>query len=335
MTKLADFSFLICFAVASRCPAAPASEPPASGPPPAERAAPGRIAELISRLGGEDMARRVRAQQACDELIAIGRPAVPALIEALESPDTYTRVWAAAALGAVGDSRAVEPMLKLFSDREEVVRRIAAWHARKWLDDPRVEKATTQALADPSPEVRVWAVRALSERKPGFLATWIRDRLKSDDAKTLKGTLDALQGALPPPMFDEITLWVLKESPDATLRAWALKLLLERPERKGETIEALIGWLESLPKEWSEDAQAKARRMAVLALDRLAGKPFGDSASGEDRESEAKKWRAWWEENRPRFLTRPTPASGPATSRPKFGPFFEAFWGLSSFFSRR
>ncbi len=40
------------------------------------------------------------------------RAAVPALIEALDDKNQYVRSWAAGALGQIGDSRALQPLIK-------------------------------------------------------------------------------------------------------------------------------------------------------------------------------------------------------------------------------
>jgi hypothetical protein len=269
-----------------------------------------RIDALIAKLQGEDMAARMAAKKAHEELIEIGRPAVPALLKALDSPETYSRVWAIGALGAIPDPRSKEPLLEAFSDPKPVVRQIVAWHTRKYLKDPRFEEATLKLLEDPVAEVRQWAARALSQRKPTALDNWVRKRLKSEDPKTRREALESVKQALPPEKLDGVMLELLENSPDTPHRVEALQRLMERPERKVETIEILIGWLEALPGHWSEEHRAKLRHTAALAVDRLAGKPFGDTTpSAQDPQSQARKWRAWLEENRESLAKPPnTPA---------------------------
>ena len=128
-------------------------------------ASPEHIAELIAKLEGADMAQRVRAMAAYKELVRIGKPAVPQLVEASQSPKPYVRVWSAAALGASGDRRAVQPMLRLFNDPVADVRKITVWHgAGLHKFDEGIAPAVVERLGDTSIEVRQWATRAINER---------------------------------------------------------------------------------------------------------------------------------------------------------------------------
>lgn len=84
------------------------------------------IQKHIKALGGED--EEVR-DAATDALSAIGKPAVPALIEALKHESTLVRLQAAGALGGIGpDARAAVLALlhPAYSDYDEV-RYMATW----------------------------------------------------------------------------------------------------------------------------------------------------------------------------------------------------------------
>ena len=103
-----------------------------------------KIDREISQLGTGDRFK------ALNVLIKIGKPAVPALIKALQDQSNpFTRRWEAAkALGAIKDERAVEPLIKAMSDENEVVRRVTA-EALGRLGDKRAIPALKKALRDP------------------------------------------------------------------------------------------------------------------------------------------------------------------------------------------
>ena len=84
-----------------------------------------RIAEILNRL--RDIEDTVALEEArigvSMDLIALGRPAVTELLEALDDDLWVVREAAAQALGIIGDLRAVEPLLhKAKSDRDMGVR---------------------------------------------------------------------------------------------------------------------------------------------------------------------------------------------------------------------
>ena len=65
-------------------------------------------------------------QDAAAELVAIGLPAVDALIGQLESAEQVVRVLSATSLGAMRDVRAVAPLIKALNDTDHLVRSSAA-----------------------------------------------------------------------------------------------------------------------------------------------------------------------------------------------------------------
>lgn len=123
------------------------------------------IAQLISRLDGGSMSERVRAKGAYEELLAIGKPAIPQLVEAASDKRPWVRVWTGAALAQSRDARAVEPILALLKDPFVETRMIASWHAAAMADlDARIAPAIARNLRDSSADVRKWADRAIRER---------------------------------------------------------------------------------------------------------------------------------------------------------------------------
>lgn len=78
---------------------------------------------LVAALADKDGLRRLRARE---QLVDIGGPAAPALIEALKSPDDNVRWEAAKALGLIRDPRAAAALVDALEDMNPAVRWLAA-----------------------------------------------------------------------------------------------------------------------------------------------------------------------------------------------------------------
>ena len=90
------------------------------------------------------------------------KSAAPALIAALDDPDSTTRLYAIWALGNLGDERAVEPLLAKFGDDDPGVRKMAVYAAGTLGDERAVPKLQV-ALADPDRDVSWNAAVALAQ----------------------------------------------------------------------------------------------------------------------------------------------------------------------------
>jgi HEAT repeat protein len=88
--------------------------------------------ELIALLSSSDDFVRTGARRS---LVAIGRPAVPLLIEALKKPDGIVRWEAAKALGAIGDPSTAQALVEALEDEEFEVR----WRAAEGLTEMGAE----------------------------------------------------------------------------------------------------------------------------------------------------------------------------------------------------
>jgi len=93
-------------------PALPSAQPARANQPPVEQD-PARIVQLIAAL--DDDAKEAR-EQARRDLVMIGGPAVPKLIDALDDAELRVRIGAAEALGSLKDPRAAESLAGLFGD---------------------------------------------------------------------------------------------------------------------------------------------------------------------------------------------------------------------------
>lgn len=81
------------------------------------------IDSLIADLSSDDGIIRQRAR---NELVDIGAPAVEALITALDASARHTHWEAAKALSLIGDSRAVQSLIKMLEEDDVSIRWMAA-----------------------------------------------------------------------------------------------------------------------------------------------------------------------------------------------------------------
>jgi HEAT repeat protein len=81
------------------------------------------INRLVHQLDGQNW---LRSHDAREELVDIGRAAVPALIGALHDPDEHVRWEAAKALGQISDSSAAPALVEALLDPNFGVRWLAA-----------------------------------------------------------------------------------------------------------------------------------------------------------------------------------------------------------------
>jgi hypothetical protein len=81
------------------------------------------VEDLVANLWSPDGVVRQHARR---DLVTIGQPAVPALIEALSAGDQYVRWEAAKALGQIADPVAAPALVAALDDRDGAVRWLAA-----------------------------------------------------------------------------------------------------------------------------------------------------------------------------------------------------------------
>jgi HEAT repeat protein len=81
------------------------------------------IHQLLDRLADRDGLQR---QEARERLVAIGRPAVPHLIKALQSPNERVRWEATKALGEIRDPLAAPALVQTLEDEASAIRWLAA-----------------------------------------------------------------------------------------------------------------------------------------------------------------------------------------------------------------
>lgn len=91
--------------------------------PPSVPSDPATIDEHIATLGNYDGLVRQRARHS---LVAIGEPAVPALVKALNDPNGHRRWEAAKTLGAISDPSTAPALVRAMEDEDFGVRWLAA-----------------------------------------------------------------------------------------------------------------------------------------------------------------------------------------------------------------
>jgi HEAT repeat protein len=111
-------------------------------------------------------------------LAGLGEEAFDSLLAVLNNPKAKGRAHAAAALGLIGDQRAVPVLLKALRDNDPVLRSRAAVALGR-VGDPNAFDSLVEALRDSKPHVHRDALWALSElgdqRTLGLLMRALRD----------------------------------------------------------------------------------------------------------------------------------------------------------------
>jgi HEAT repeat protein len=159
------------------------------------------IGGLVEQLKGTDEARRGRA---ATELITIGEPAVPALVELLRDPDPRYRRAAASTLWGLGlkGKAAVPQLADALSDPDPEVRGAAALALHAMGREARAAvPALIAAIRDQDRNVRVWAIKSLGaigpEAEPALstIERYVKDDFLGIAAKEAVAQINAATSA--------------------------------------------------------------------------------------------------------------------------------------------
>lgn len=120
-----------------------------------------RIAKLCQRLGEGQYG----SQGACEELIGIGEPALPALVKALKDKRPQARWWAVAAVCRIGADEGYAAAVDVIrNDPNDFVRSTGVYYMRHFRKKGKdVWPVVEGALKDKSSEVARWALRLMVE----------------------------------------------------------------------------------------------------------------------------------------------------------------------------
>lgn len=128
------------------------------------------VEDLLTRLKSEDPAVSGAANL---EVIRLGEPAVPGLVEMLKTGDVRVRKVAATTLWGLGArGRAAVPDLAAMLEAPETELRLAAAMALDNMGPAAADAvpALAKALRDPEGEVRQWSAKALGHIGPAAAA---------------------------------------------------------------------------------------------------------------------------------------------------------------------
>ena len=145
-----------------------APTPTAEAPPaPTEQAALGRLRQYLEETEGMGpQERRGQIRALVDELRAMGEPAVPALLQALETGDnSRERRTAATLLGALQDVRALPALQEVLERDQDLMTRRAAANGLRLLQMPETIPVFSTVLADKQDDrfVRMSAAYGLAQ----------------------------------------------------------------------------------------------------------------------------------------------------------------------------
>ena len=262
----------------------------------------GRIADLVRRLGESDYA----GKSAYDRLVRIGPAAVPALLKAAEDRVPRRRWWAVSALCTIGDTRAVEVVLRRVKDPHPIVRYTAIYHGRVFVRrDRRVARMLTGMLDSPDTGAVGWAAEGLGRvrYRPAFDA--IVRAVKHRDPKVRWRCLDAL-GRIDAPAAVGVFVDRLGKDGEPALRRLAAGWLGRARVRDRRTIGSLVGAL--------RDRSPEVRLAAWRALRSLTGETFGLAESARDvPRAVAVRAVRWWLDHREEYPRVGVPGPGVTT----------------------
>lgn len=155
-----------------------------------------RVTEALEKLGwvpeeGTDRVRYLIARKEWDELEILGEPAVSLLLQALKDKDSDLRMGAAAALGEIGDARAVEPLIRALKDEYWNVNKRAEEALGK-MGEPAVDPLI-HALGNESWGVRKKAAAALGAIVDKRAVAPLMQVLKDEDSVVRMSAAEALE----------------------------------------------------------------------------------------------------------------------------------------------
>ena len=245
-------------------------------------------------------------QDAIDELVEIGTPAVKPLIVALNNKDEDVREYAADALGDIGDIRAVDPLIAKLQDKREGkwIRGNSA-NALGIIGDPRAVNSLTEALGDKDLYVRLSSSVALSDlgdkdwinseaaknNIPDFI-----DALEDDDEWTKKDAAAALGNMGNKRTLEPLFNVFKNEDEEVSVRiATAIALENIGDENWASSLVAKKAVPDFIKALKDDEVEEDVSWNIADALEKITGKDFGKNYE---------KWEKWWKIAKKRFLMK-------------------------------
>jgi len=182
--------------------------------------------------------------------------AVPTLIEALASPETWLPPRIGEILVSIGEPAIAPLQAELRRSRSEHTRMWAA-EILGWLEARSAAPTLIEALSDISPEVRARAAAALGRIKDDRSVHRLLELLVSDPAPFVRVKVSHALGAIGHPAVIDYLIATLKDP-----EWWVRVRVVEALEKLGKS--AVAALLPAL-----EDEDAEVRRCAAMALERI------------------------------------------------------------------
>ncbi|OHB33048.1 MAG: hypothetical protein A2X84_01620 [Desulfuromonadaceae bacterium GWC2_58_13] len=208
-------------------------------------------------------------------ILELGEPAIPFLLDAVNTDDRIRREHVIAALGTLKASQGVEPIGRVLGDRTLQRRYVAAW-ALGEIGDPRGIPFLLSALGDEDDEVRRYAVRALIKLNREAVEPLLAF-LRTASARGTAGAVRALGD-----IGDSRALAALLQRVDGPARQDVLHALGKLKDPRAEAV--LIDGL--------SDADWQSRMNAAMSLGALGG-PAASAALEKAVEDEVLVVREW------------------------------------------
>ena len=288
MTRLAQFRIpviilLICLGMFTILKAAEGDGLKQSAP----------LEQLIGDLSTQDNSVW---QKTADELVKMGKTAVPSLIGALQNADSRVKCRAATVLGIIGDARAVDGLIAVLNDSDQRARLDTALALGK-IGDRRAVEPLIRSLKDTDWGVRSNAATALGMIKDSRAVEPLIANMTDKTLFTMARAKAALAlGEIGGTRSVEALIEAMNTTDDSMVKS-AAPLSLGKI-RDSRAVEALINELKKL-KASEEDCRKSYRNCrdvgipyVVDSLSKLTGANFG---------SDPKKWNEYWEKNKDSF----------------------------------
>jgi len=206
--------------------------------------------------------------------------AVEPLVAALNSEEGYLKPYAAESLGRIGDARAVESLIAALADADLTVR-VSAILALERIKDPRAVGPLVAVLKDEYPPNRRAAVQALGTIGGDDVSEPLIAALQDEDLDVRICGVQALEKTKDPRSVEPLIALGLRDG-DATVRDFVFQALVQIDK---SAIEPLIGIV-------SHD-EVDIRQRALEALRQITWQDF---------EYDRDEWQTWWNRNKEAML---------------------------------
>lgn len=292
-----------------------------------------RIAKLCKELGESQYG----SKPAYEQLVQIGAPAVPKLLDALKDRRPQARWWAVAAVCRLAPDEGYAPVLDVLkNDPDAFVRSTAVYHLRYYEKKGKdIWPAVEEAMTDKSAEVGRWALRLMMEdgcpkfddamRKTlasgsselrSYALEYVRTLFEKEPAKA-KGYEPLVQPLLSAPdplvrcdavhtavkMKDKGQVDFLREmyktNPDARVKEAALRCVTVVPNPPVEALDFFIQGMES----GDEKVRDAAFKLIIKGVKHYVG--FDPKGPVPRREAALAEWRTWLADNRAKLEWHP------------------------------